>query len=52
MPVSFSKREMPISFSMKEMPVSFSVHISVRVFPNISGGGGCGVLTGKSGKPR
>lgn len=34
------------------MSVSFAMHISVQVFLNISGGGGCVIFTGKSGKPR
>lgn len=36
----------------RETAASFAMHISARVFLNISGGGGCVVFTGKSGKPR
>lgn len=37
---------------MRQPCASFAMHSSVQVFLNISGGGGCVVFTGKSGKPR
>lgn len=36
----------------REAAISLAMHISARVFLNISGGGGRVVFTGKSGKPR